>query len=130
MTWLPLRVLQDLARDSREAAALYDDPRALTWENVNMLKRQIEEDLTSERSELVQIQYALVEKIAAARLKKLLNRPLNAEGDAPIDVNTPDLGRVMRERILEDLRTEVRLLPETADIIRGLGDVPPESNHN
>ena len=70
----------------------------------------------------------LVQKIAAARLKKLLNRPLNAEADAPIDVNTPDLGRVMREYILEDLRTEVQLLPETADFIRGLGDVPPESN--
>ena len=123
-----VRVLQDLARDSREAAALYDDPSALTRENVNMLKRQIEEDLTSERSELVPIQYALVQKIAAARLKKLLSRPPNEEGDAPIDVNTPDLGRVMREHILEDLRTEVQLLPETADMIRGLGDVPPESN--
>jgi hypothetical protein len=95
-----------------------------------MLKRQIEDDLSSERIELVDIQYALVQKIAAARLRKLLNRPLNAEADAPIDVNTPDLGRVMLERILGDLRTEVQLLPETADKIRGLGDVPPESNHN
>ena len=63
-----------------------------------------------------------MEKIAAARLKKLATLPLEAEVDATVDVNTPDLGRVMLERILEDLRTEMRLLPETADIIRGTGD--------
>ena len=119
-----------LAKISSQAAALYDDPHTPTWDNVNMLKLQIAGDLNSERSELVQIQYALVEKIAAARLKKLATLPLAAEGEATVDVNTPDLGRVMLERILEELRTEMRLLPETADMIRGTGDAPPATDQN
>jgi len=97
----------------------YDNPRALTLDNLNMLKAHIIGDLTEERRELVQIQYALVERIAAARFDKLLVLPLGTEADLAIDVNQPDLGRAVREHILEELRTEVRLLPEAADIIRG-----------
>jgi hypothetical protein len=95
-----------------------------------MLKLQIADDLISERSELVQIQYALVERIATARLKKLAALPLEAADAATVDVNTPDLGRVILERILKELRSEMRLLPETADIIRGTGDAPPATDQN
>ena len=46
--------------------------------------------------------------------------PSNTESD--IDVDTPDLGRVMLERILLDLRTGMRLLPETAERLRGVDE--------
>ncbi len=117
--------LLELGRMSPEAAELYDDPTTPTWKNLNMLELQIAGDLAGERKELVQIQYALVEKIADTRRKKLLTLPLETGSDATMDVNTPDLGRVILERILSELRDEVRLLPETADRIRGVSDPVP-----
>ncbi len=122
--------LLELGRMSPEAAELYDDPTTPTWKNLNMLKLQIAGDLAGERKELVQIQYALVEKIADTRRKKLLTLPLETGSDATMDVNTPDLGRVILERILSELRDEVRLLPETADRIRGVSDPVPAVDQN
>jgi hypothetical protein len=119
-----------LGKISPQAAALHDDAQTPTWENLNMLKLQIAGDLNSERSELVRIQYALVEKIAAARLKRLAALPLEAEADTTLEVNTPDLGRVMLERILKELRAEMRLLPETADILRAANDTTPTTDPN
>jgi hypothetical protein len=99
-----------------EERALYGNPNIVTEDNLRMLTSQIIGDLNQERNDLVEIQYALVGKIAAARRDKLAALPLGSKTD--IDVNTPDLARVMLERILSDLRNEVRLLPETADRIR------------
>lgn len=108
---------------SPEDRALYDDPSMLTPENLRKLKLQVIADLDQERKDLVEIQYALVGKIAAARLDKLAALPLGTETE--IDVNTPDLARVMLERILSDLRKEVRLLPETEIRLRGTTDATP-----
>ncbi len=120
--------LAEMGRISPEAAALHDDLRTPTWENLKIVKSQIVGDLTEERGELVQIQFALVEKIAAARLNKLATLPLEAQVNTTIDANAPNLGRVSLERILSDLRAEVRLLPEAANIIRGTSDDLPTTN--
>ncbi len=122
--------LLELERISPEGALLHDDPSAPTLQNLTMLKLQIAGDLDAERKELVQIQYALVEKIADARRKKLLTRPLEAGGGAAVDGSIPDLGRVILERILNELREEMRLLPETVDRIRGTIDTTPAVEQN
>lgn len=113
-----------------DAAEQSDDPDTPTWESLNMLRSQIVGDLTAERRELVDIQHALVNKINGARLKKLIALPLGAEGDMDIDVNAPDLGKVVLERILTDLRTEVRLLPEAEARIRGTSGEGPSAGQN
>jgi hypothetical protein len=107
-------------RLSPEERALYDDPKKLLPDNLRKLTLQITAALDQERRRLVDIQYALVGKIAAARLEKLAALPLNTE--TGIDVNTPDLGRFMLERILQDLRRGIRLLPETAERLRGVDE--------
>jgi hypothetical protein len=109
-----------------DAAPLYDNQRTPAPENLRMLKLRIVGDLNRERDDLVEIQYALVGKIAATRLDKLAALPLESESD--VDVDTPDLARTMLERILTDLRNEMRLLPETADRIRGVSDSTPTGN--
>ncbi|MHB8866498.1 MAG: hypothetical protein ACYC6N_29280, partial [Pirellulaceae bacterium] len=102
---------------SPEEKELYDDKLSPHVDNLRMLKLQIVNDLSADRRDLIEIQYALVGKIALARLHKLAALPL--EMGADIDVNAPQMGSILLERILNDLRDGMRLLPETADKIRG-----------
>ena len=105
---------------SPEDRALYDDPSMLTPDNLRKLKLQIIADLDQERKDLMEIQYALVGKIAAARIEKLAALPLGTETN--IDVNTPDLGACDARTNTADLRNGFRLLPETADRLRGVDE--------
>jgi hypothetical protein len=113
-----------------EAEPQLDDPTTPTQKNVDMLRLQIKGDLAAERKDLMEIQYALVEKIAAARTVKLAALPLGAEGDAAIDLDAPNLGKVMLEHILADLHKDMRLLTETAARIRGENDPTPAPDAN
>ena len=113
--------LEELMKISPDAAEFYDDPKAFRMSDIKMLAVQITTDLNEERTELVEIQLALIDKIFAARLEKLATMPLENEQPIESDVSGPDLGRRILEKILTDLRTEVQLLPEAEERLRANG---------
>lgn len=102
---------------SAEAYASYFNDSMPTMDNLRMLKLQIVDDLQKDRDSLVELQYTLVGKIAAARLDRLAALPLDVSGGS--EETESDPATAMLDQILEDLRTSMRLLPETAARIRG-----------
>ncbi len=106
-----------------EARDLYFNERVPTAENRDFLATRIQSDLTQERAQLVDIQFALVGLIADARLEKLAQMPL--EDVSAIEADPEQLGAAMFESILNELRTTIKLLPETEDRIRGKEDSAP-----
>ncbi len=102
---------------SPDVAALYFDKSLPTYENFVELTRQILSDLRNERAQVVNLQYTLVGRIAAARHDWLAKQPLPQDVD--VQTNDTDLGLRMLEEVFKDLRKrEMELLPETADRIR------------
>ena len=88
---------------------------------------QILSDLEEERSELSDLQYTLVGKIAAARRDRLAELPLPDVTD--LETDEIDLGLAMLEKILGDLKEQMKLLPETANRIRqGVSIAPAEGS--
>lgn len=97
-----------------DAQDLFFNKEVPTRKNLRTLTLQIKGDLEQERKELVNIQYALVAKVAAARLDKLMSLPLDE-----VEIDAVDTGAEMLEKVLEELGKTMALLPETADRVRG-----------
>ncbi len=110
-------LLDDVPKGIRE---LYSEMSVANRENCETLALQIQGDLTRERKQAVDSQYALVQKIADKRVEKVSALPLEVVDG--LDANVDNLGQVMLEEILEDLRNTMKLLPETATRIRGLDE--------
>ncbi len=121
--------LEQLKKIAPGAERLLVDPALLTNDNLMSLRNQIIADLNDERIDLAQIQYDLVEKIAAARRQKLLTLPLDAY-PADDDTDPSDVQTNMLERILGQLREQMRLLPETMERIRGSDESQPPVEKN
>lgn len=112
----------------QDVAPLYLDRSTPTIENLRKLKLQIASDLLEERGVLVQLQYDLVGRVAAVRLDRLTGLP--SDDETILDPAVQDVGVAMLLQILEDLKTEIRLLPETADGLRGAAQTHDESTES
>ncbi len=102
---------------SPDIDALHFDRKSVTQANRRTLELKIFADLEDERKKLVNIQYALVGKIASARQDKLADLPLTDE--AGTETEEVDLGIAMLEDVLAGLKKRMQLLPEVLDRIRG-----------
>ena len=111
-----------------EAIALHFDGRAPTVDSLRMLKLQIVNDLYEDRESLVELQYALVGKVAATRLDRLAEMPI--EPGPQVETEDLDLGLAMLDQVLEDLRKGMRLLPEVIVRIRGTREQVPDSGQD
>jgi hypothetical protein len=111
-----------------DVAPLYLDRSTPTIENLRKLKLQIASDLLEERGVLEQLQYDLVDKVAAARLDRLARFP--SEHVTALDPAVQDVGVAMLLQILEDLKTKMRLLRETAEGLRGTAQTRDESSES
>ncbi len=118
---------QDPQQPPPEAADLYDQANP-TPENLRQLKLQIVDDLIQEREELVAMQYALVGKIAQARLEKLADLPIDYDVEVDTDIDAPDLGLRTLNQILDDLHKDMKLLPEAMAKIRGTSASAPNTD--
>ena len=114
---------------STDTATFYFDDRLPTYENFKFLTRKILADLRIERERLSQLQYALVGRIAAARRDRLASLSLPEEGQVDVSKEGIDLGLAMLDSVLADLKSQMKLLPETADRIhKGVRTGPPKTS--
>jgi hypothetical protein len=118
--------LEEMRRKNPDALRFYEVPGAFAVEEIEALRKQIVGDMSDERAKFVRIQLALIDKIFAARLKKLAELPLDAQSPMEIEMDSPDLGRRVLERILLDLRTEVQLLQEAEEQLRDPKSAPAD----
>lgn len=111
--------LERLRKEDPQAFNLRDPAGYFTQEDIAVLRNQIVGDMGDEREKFVRIQLALIDKIFAARLKKLAERPLEDQPALEMKLDGQDLGRRMLDKILDDLRSEVQLLKEAEIELRG-----------
>lgn len=111
--------LERLRKEDPQAFNLRDPAGYFTQDDIAVLRNQIVGDMGDEREKFVRIQLALIDKIFAARLKKLAERPLEDQPALEMKLDGQDLGRRMLDKILDDLRSEVQLLKEAEIELRG-----------
>ncbi len=116
--------LERLRKEDPQAFNLLDPAGYFTPEDIEVLRNQIVGDMGDERKKFVRIQLALIDKIFAARLKKLAERPLEDQPAREMKLDGQDLGRRMLDKILVDLRSEVQLLKEAEAELRGSESAP------
>jgi len=109
--------INEQEQSSPDIDALHFDRKSVTQDNRRTLELKIFADLENERTKLVDIQYALVGKIASARQDKLADLPLSDE--AGTETEEVDLGIAMLEDVLAGLKERMQLLPEVLDRLRG-----------
>ena len=115
---------------SQEVADFYFDERLPSYDNFKYLTQKILSDLRREREQVGKLQYFLVGRIAAARRDKLATLALPEEDEVDVAQEGVDLGLVMLDSVLDDLKSQMKLLPETADRIRkGVRTDPPENSN-
>ncbi len=110
--------LERMRKEDPQAYSLLDS-EDVTPDDIDRLRNQIVGDMGVEREKFVRIQLALIDKIFAARLKKLAERPLEDQPALEMKLDGQDLGRRMLDKILDDLRSEVQLLQEAEIELRG-----------
>jgi hypothetical protein len=116
-----LKVNKDLERMRKENPQAYrflDAAGEFTDEEIDAIRIHIAGDMSDEREKFVRIQLALIDKIFAARLKKLAERPLEDQPAREMELEGQDLGLRMLDKILIDLHSEVQLLEEAEMSLR------------
>lgn len=122
-----IRDLEEMRRTNPDALRFYEVQGAFAVEEIEALRKQMAGDMSDERAKFVRIQLALIDKIFAARLKKLAQLPLDAQPPVEVEMGSQDLGRRVLDRILLDLRAEVQLLEEAEEQLRNPESVPADA---